>query len=1087
MQKYLKFHTSDSQFVLWFQLSKKLFSFESDILFGCIYIPPENSKYSTKEAFEELENEMIDISKKEKCFVSLIGDFNAKTGSLSDFIVPDESIVSLFDLDCDTDILDYLYDFEFLTQNDIPLQRVSKCANRPNNYGHKLLELCKRNNLYIANSRIGLDKNVGERTCSDSSVVDYLILSSKLFPFIDSFRVEEFVSLFSDCHSFIKFSILIVNDSHSQYDKGEKREHAKKRWNDEKREQFVTLVHNDPNGALTCIMSKLEEMSVNDNMQTNQQQINDIVSDIGKIFINAANDTFGKTGVKSKFYKHANSKPYFNRKCSVSRKKFHKARKRYSFLKNAENRRKLREASKGYKATLNKAYIDYQHKTANKLRDMSKKDPKSLWKILNSLNKVKSKTEVNEDISLQALYEHFKKLNESDFENDVEINLDSDNIFEDVDLFLNCPITEEEIKKVISKLKNGKAFGADEILNEYIKNTADDLMPIYIKLFNLILDTGIVPESWLTGIMVTIYKNKGSKSDPEMYRGITLNSCFSKTFSAIINDRLNSYAEHIDLITKAQAGFRRGFSTVDNIFVLYSLITIYFSLGKKLYCTFVDFKSAFDTVWRTGLWQKMQKSNIKGKLFRVIYNMYQNIKTCVRMGNDISEFFISTIGVKQGENLSPFLFSLFLNDLEDFFVENDVESLSKISELCHESIQMYVKLFIILYADDTALLSETIEGMKETLLCFEQYCERWRLKVNTSKTKVVVFSKRKVKLNDTFKLYGENIEIVDSYGYLGIIFNYNGSFKTGKKKLFDQAQKSLYCLYKKIQNICIPIDLQLKLFDSLVSPILTYSSEVWGFENKDSLERLHLQFCKTILKVRNSTPNYMVYGELGRFPLEIIIKRKMIMFWNSLQTEKTKLSSIMYQVMLKLHSENPSKFKWVSYVKSVFDDCGLSFIWEDQIPIEKNTLKTLISTQLNDQFIQLWFSQMNDSSRGMFYSKYKINFGLENYLVRLNQRDRIYLAKLRCSNLKIPIETGRWSGIPINERICHICQNGIGDEFHYLFICPNQEIKSLREKFIPTYYINNPNEYKLTNLLRFCHTELYRNLATFIRILPRYL
>ena len=313
------------------------------------------------------------------------------------------------------------------------------------------------------------------------------------------------------------------------------------------------------------------------------------------------------------------------------------------------------------------------------------------------------------------------------------------------------------------------------------------------------------------------------------------------------------------------------------------------------------------------------------------------------------------------------------------------------------------------------------------------------------------------------------------------------SFKTGKKKLFDQAQKSLYCLYKKNQNICIPIDLQLKLFDSLVSPILTYSSEVWGFENKDSLERLHLQFCKTILKVRNSTPNYMVYGELGRFPLEIIIKRKMIMFWNSLQTEKTKLSSIMYQVMLKLHSENPSKFKWVSYVKSVFDDCGLSFIWEDQIPIEKNTLKTLISTQLNDQFIQLWFSQMNDSSRGMFYSKYKINFGLENYLVRLNQRDRIYLAKLRCSNLKIPIETGRWSGIPINERICHICQNGIGDEFHYLFICPNQEIKSLREKFIPTYYINNPNEYKLTNLLRFCHTELYRNLATFIRILPRYL
>jgi hypothetical protein len=70
-------------------------------------------------------------------------------------------------------------------------------------------------------------------------------------------------------------------------------------------------------------------------------------------------------------------------------------------------------------------------------------------------------------------------------------------------------------------------------------------MPIYVKLFNIILDTGIVPDTWSLGIMVAIYKNKGSKSDPEMYRGITLNSCFSKTFSAILNNRLNDYAEHV--------------------------------------------------------------------------------------------------------------------------------------------------------------------------------------------------------------------------------------------------------------------------------------------------------------------------------------------------------------------------------------------------------------------------------------------------------------------------------------------------------------------------------------------------------------
>ena len=85
-------------------------------------------------------------------------------------------------------------------------------------------------------------------------------------------------------------------------------------------------------------------------------------------------------------------------------------------------------------------------------------------------------------------------------------------------------------------------------------------------------------------------------------------------------------SEEIELISEAQAGFRKGFSTVDNIFILHALISLYFSAGKQLFCSFVDFKSAFDTVWRMGLWQKMQKSNIQGKIFKVIYNMYQNIK-----------------------------------------------------------------------------------------------------------------------------------------------------------------------------------------------------------------------------------------------------------------------------------------------------------------------------------------------------------------------------------------------------------------------------------------------------------------------------
>ena len=145
--------------------------------------------------------------------------------------------------------------------------------------------------------------------------------------------------------------------------------------------------------------------------------------------------------------------------------------------------------------------------------------------------------------------------------------------------------------------------------------------------------------------------------------------------------------------------------------------------------------------------------------------------------------------------------------------------------------------------------------------------------------------------------------------------------------MVDQAQKALYALYRKKYNLAIPVDLQLKLFDTLVTPILLYSSEIWGFECIFNIEKIHLQFCKRVLSVRSSTPNFMVYGELGRFPLELQTKIKMICFWNKLVSSKNKLFGKLYQLLLTLHSSGSNKFKWINYVRSILDDTGFSNIW----------------------------------------------------------------------------------------------------------------------------------------------------------------
>ena len=170
---------------------------------------------------------------------------------------------------------------------------------------------------------------------------------------------------------------------------------------------------------------------------------------------------------------------------------------------------------------------------------------------------------------------------------------------------------------------------------------------------NIILDKCIIPESWRKGILVPILKTKGPKSYPNSYRGVTLNSCISKMFSVILNNRLPKCSDEFELITNAQVGFSKGFSTNDYIFILHALISIYFSFGKKMFCSFIDFKSGFDSVVDR-IMAKNAKSDVQGNICKVINCRYQNIKTCIRKGNEYSEFFICEIGVKQGENCSFF-------------------------------------------------------------------------------------------------------------------------------------------------------------------------------------------------------------------------------------------------------------------------------------------------------------------------------------------------------------------------------------------------------------------------------------------------
>ena len=384
--------------------------------------------------------------------------------------------------------------------------------------------------------------------------------------------------------------------------------------------------------------------------------------------------------------------------------------------------------------------------------------------------------------------------------------------------------------------------------------------------------------------------------------------CFGNFFTALINDRLTSFVETNNIIKENQSGFRKGYATIDHVFTLKTIIDIYLSRKKRLYYAFVDFKKAFDTIWRVGLWSKLINLGLSGKILTVIQNIYINAKSCVTCINNKSDYFMSHNGVRQGEKLSPLLFALYVNDLESFF---SLRGSSPIN-VGDDVIDVYMKMFVLLYADDTVIMANDAESLQNNLHYSSEYCDMWNL--------------------------------------------------------FDQANKAMFALLRRNRQLNLPLDIQLELFDSLVLPILNYGCEVWDFENINLIEKLHLKYLKYSLSLKMSTPTCMALGETGRFPVSIHINTRVVSFWSRIirTSNKNKLSSIMYNIMYAHYRINTVESKWLKHVKNILDNCGVSFIWLSQ-SITICSLPEFIRLNLREQFSQEWSTTVYYSSKCVLY------------------------------------------------------------------------------------------------------------------------
>ena len=376
-----------------------------------------------------------------------------------------------------------------------------------------------------------------------------------------------------------------------------------------------------------------------------------------------------------------------------------------------------------------------------------------------------------------------------------------------------------------------------------------------------------------------------------------------------------------------------------------------------------------------------------------------------------------------------------------------------------------LSLFLLMYADDMVLLAQSAPDLQALLNSLEVYTDKWSLEVNVIKTKIMIFRNGgKIRTDEEWFYKNEKIDVVDSFCYLGLLLNCNGKFFVTQKQLSLQCKKAVFALKRKCLNMQLNIVTLLSLFDSYIGSIACYGCEVWGFHAAPDIEKIQTDFCKNMLGVKRSTPNSVIYCELGRLPFICIRKIRILKYWLKLLKTNNCILKNCYEDM-NIECESRSNCKnWVSEVKHLLCSIGLIELWINQRIEKPEYILGVAKQRLFDMYKQSILSDIDASPKCFIYKNLVDNFTLQNYLLkRIPFEYKKLICKLRLSSHCLSIETGRYKKIPFNRRYCPICNQDVEDEFHFILKCPHYI--QLRQKFIKRYYFVRPSVYKLIQLL----------------------
>ena len=430
--------------------------------------------------------------------------------------------------------------------------------------------------------------------------------------------------------------------------------------------------------------------------------------------------------------------------------------------------------------------------------------------------------------------------------------------------------------------------------------------------------------------------------------------------------------------------------------------------------------------------------------------MYKNVSGKVRVGSKMTNEISCYAGVRQGCKLSPLLFSLLINE-----VGKSVSTLARGGYQFMPGTQITKSL---MFADDISMMANTPGSLQHAINILNVTAKQYGLKININKTKIIVFRKGGyLNRHEKWFIEGEKVEVVNQYKYLGYTLTTKLSGDVALAEYVGRARAKVYSILKALKTLGkVNISIFFKLFDSQVLPTLLYAGEVWGLTPFDRAEAVHTFACKKLLGVRKQTPNFLVYGELGRFPIWIESKIRAVKYWlKIMKMEDTRIPKLAFY---RECNENKPTHNWSKDVKSLLEQTGFAYVWETGNLINERAFINEFRQRLRDNFIQSWSAKCN-SDRFQVYKSVKSVFETEKYL------NSITIAKFRTALARLRIAA---SYLHVNRRLIHpnasikcaFCPKEDETELHFLLECKIYD--TLRDKYVYKHfkkgaYISLPN------------------------------